>query len=142
MADNVLRDITQLASLGGLVTLNLSGNEIMDLTPLTALPGLRTLYLDNNPIRDLSPLYGMSNLKSLSIKGIDITESQLSELSRALPSCAIHSEQAQEEKQDITFGGVLPGMTADKFWEIIATESEDDDDDDWGDYTYNDEWDY
>ena len=30
---------------------------------------------------------------------------------------------------DITFGGVLPGMTADKFWNIIATESEDDDDD-------------
>lgn len=43
---------------------------------------------------------------------------------------------------DITFGGVLPGMTADKFWEIIATESEEDDDDDWGDYTNNDEWDY
>ena len=106
MKDNVLRDITQLASLGGLVTLNLSGNEIMDLTPLTALPGLRTLYLDNNPIRDLSPLYGMSNLKSLSIKGIDITESQLSELSRALPSCAIHSEQAQQEQQEISFGGV------------------------------------
>lgn len=42
---------------------------------------------------------------------------------------------------DITFGGVLPGMTADKFWDIIATESEDDDDDDWG-YYYDDEWDY
>ena len=106
MADNVLRDISRLASLGGLVTLNLSGNEIMDLTPLTALPGLRTLYLDNNPIRDLSPLYTMSNLKSLSIKGIEITETQLSELSKALPSCAIHSEQAQQEQQDISFGGV------------------------------------
>lgn len=46
---------------------------------------------------------------------------------------------------DITFGGVLPGMTAEKFWDIIATESEDDDDDDdddddWGypvDYGYD-----
>ena len=28
---------------------------------------------------------------------------------------------------DITFGGVLPGMTADKFWDIIITESEGDD---------------
>ncbi len=106
MAGNVLRDVSRLASLGGLVTLNLSGNEIMDLSPLTALPGLRTLYVDNNPIRDLSPLYAMSNLKSLSIKGITITESQLSELSRALPNCAIHSEQAQQDQQDISFGGV------------------------------------
>lgn len=106
MADNMLRDISRLSSLGGLVTLNLSGNEIMDLRPLAYLPSLRTLYLDNNPIRDFSPLYAMSNLKSLSIKGIEITESQLAELSRALPSCAIHSEKAQQETQEISFGGV------------------------------------
>ena len=43
---------------------------------------------------------------------------------------------------DITFGGVLPGMTAEKFWDMIATESEEDDDDDWGYYPYDDEWDY
>ena len=106
MADNVLRDVSRLSMLGGLVTLNLSGNEIMDLSPLAALGNLRTLYLDNNPIRDFSPLYHLTNLKSLSIKGIELTESQLSELSRALPSCAIHSEKAQQEMQDISFGGV------------------------------------
>ena len=106
LQDNSLRDVTRLSVLGGLVTLNLSGNEIMDITPLAALTGLRTLYLDNNPIRDLSPLYYLQNLKSLSIKGIEITESQLSELSRALPNCAVHSEQALQEQQDISFGGV------------------------------------
>ncbi len=106
MADNVLRDVSRLSMLGGLVTLNLSGNEIMDLTPLSALTNLRTLYLDNNPIRDFSPLYSLSNLKSLSIKGIELTESQLSELSKALPACAVHSEKAQQEMQDISFGGV------------------------------------
>ena len=106
MADNVLRDVSQLSVLGGLVTLNLSGNEIMDLTPLSGLGNLRTLYLDNNPIRDFSPLYSLTNLKSLSIKGIELTETQLSELSRALPSCAVHSEKAQQEMQDISFGGV------------------------------------
>ena len=106
LADNMLRDVTRLSSLGGLITLNLSGNEIMDLSPLAALSGLRTLYLDNNPIRDFSPLYYLQNLKSLSIKGIDITESQLSELSKALPNCAVHSEQALREQQDISFGGV------------------------------------
>ena len=92
--------------LGGLVSLNLSGNEIMNLSPLAALQGLRNLYLDNNPIRDFSPLYALQNLKSLSIKGIEVTEDQLTELSRALPSCAIHSEKAQQSMQDISFGGV------------------------------------
>ena len=106
MADNTLRDISRLSMLGGLVSLNLSGNEIMDLSPLAALQGLRNLYLDNNPIRDFSPLYYLQNLKSLSIKGIEVTEDQLAELSRALPSCAIHSEKAQQSMQDISFGGV------------------------------------
>lgn len=34
---------------------------------------------------------------------------------------------------DVTFGGVFPGMTKDKFWDILATEFEDDDreDEDW-----------
>ena len=32
---------------------------------------------------------------------------------------------------DITFGGVLPGMTTDQFWEILKTESRNDDAYDW-----------
>ena len=106
MAGNVLRNISRLAALGGLVNLNLSDNEIMDISPLASLTGLRNLYLDNNPIRDFSPLYALENLKTLSIKGIEITETQLSELSRALRNCAVHSEKAQQEMQDISFGGV------------------------------------
>lgn len=105
LAENSLTDIAQLSSLGGLVTLNLSQNQISDISVLGSLSSLRTLYLDNNPITDLSPLYNLTNLTSLSIKGIAITESQLSTLSRALPNCAIHSEAAQQEVQDISFGG-------------------------------------
>jgi len=105
LAENSLTDIKQLSSLGGLVTLNLSQNQISDISTLSTLGSLRTLYLDYNPVTDLSPLYNLSNLTSLSIKGIAITESQLSTLSKALPNCAIHSEAAQEEVQDISFGG-------------------------------------
>lgn len=105
LADNSLTDIGPVANLGGLVTLNLSNNNVKDISALTSLGALRTLYLDNNPIKDLSPLYSLSNLTNLSIKGIDITESQLSSLSKALPNCAIHSEAAREEVQDISFGG-------------------------------------
>ena len=32
---------------------------------------------------------------------------------------------------DVTFGGVLPGMTADKFWQVLKTESRNDDAYDW-----------
>ena len=106
LAGNELSDISALSALGGLVTLNLSGNNIHDLTPLAALPGLRTLYLDANPVEDLTPLYALTTLTSLSIKNISVSESQLSALSKALPNCAIHSEQAQQEKQEISFGGV------------------------------------
>lgn len=42
---------------------------------------------------------------------------------------------------DITFGGVLPGMTVEKFWEMIKTESRDDDEGE-APYYYEDEWDY
>ena len=106
MAGNNLQDISGLSALGGLVTLNLSGNQIHDLTPLAALGALRTLYLDGNPIEDLTPLYGLSTLTSLSIKDVTVSEKQLSALSKALPNCAIHSEQAQKEKQEISFGGM------------------------------------
>ncbi len=106
LAGNDLEDISGLSVLGGLVTLNLSGNRIRDLTPLASLSGLRTLYLDGNPVEDLTPLYALGTLTSLSIKNISVSSEQLSELSKALPNCAIHSEQAQQEQQEISFGGV------------------------------------
>ncbi len=105
LAGNNLQAISRLSALGGLVTLNLSGNRIRDLTPLTSLSGLRTLYLDGNPIEDLTPLYSIGTLTSLSIKSISVSAEQLSALSAALPNCAIHSEQAQQEQQEISFGG-------------------------------------
>lgn len=106
LANNSLSDISPVSKLGGLVTLNLSDNRIENISALSNLSSLRTLYLDNNPISDLSPLYNLSSLSSLSIKGISITESQLQALSRSLPNCAIHSDTAQAEVQDISFGGV------------------------------------
>jgi len=106
IAGNAIEDISPLKNLGGLVTLNLRDNNIKDISTLMSLGSLRTLYLDNNPIADLSPLYSLTSLTNLSIKGIGITESQLKSLSSALPNCAIHSETAQEEVQDISFGGV------------------------------------
>lgn len=106
VAGNYLQNVSRLGELGGLVTLNLGKNNIQDISVLSGLPKLRTLYLDSNPIIDLTPLTYMPNLTSLSIKGIGITDKQLATLSKALPNCAIHSEEAEEEIQDISFGGM------------------------------------
>lgn len=106
LADNRIADISALSSLGGLTALDLSGNSISDISALSGLSGLRTLYLDNNPITDFSPLYGLENLSTLSIKGIEIGDGQLKELSASLPGCAIHSDSSAEDAADITLGGV------------------------------------
>ena len=103
---NKLSDISALSELGGLTKLNLRYNNIRDISAITALTALRTLQLDGNPIADLSPLCSMTSLTSLSIRGIDVDEALIEKLSAALPNCAIHSEVAKEEIQDITFGGV------------------------------------
>lgn len=105
LSGNNISDISALSQLGGLTTLNLSNNMISNISALSSLTGLRTLYLDNNPIADLSPLAGLTNLTTLSIKGMVLSEGQLRQLAAALPNCAIHSETATEEVQDISFGG-------------------------------------
>lgn len=106
LAGNNLTDVSQLSQLGGLTTLNLSDNMIADISALASLSNLRTLYLDNNPISDLAPLSALANLTTLSLKGIALSDAQLRRLADALPNCAIHSEAAEEEIQDISFGGV------------------------------------
>lgn len=106
LSGNSLTDVEKLSTLGGLTTLDLSGNSISDLDPLSKLGGLRILYIDNNPICDFSALYKLSNLTVLSIKGIEISEDQLKELSEALPNCAIHSDNAAEDVPEISLMGV------------------------------------
>lgn len=127
VAGNGITDISPLSAMGGLSTLNISYNSIYDISPLAGLTNLRTLYLDNNPVTDLSPLYNLTALTTLSIRGIEISAAQLEALSRTLPNCAIHSENAVASVNDITLGGVtfkadvteldLSGMN---IWDISA----------------------
>lgn len=106
LAGNNIDNISALSSRGGLTTLNLSNNKISDISALSSLTNLRTLYIDNNPVTDLSPLCSLTQLTTLSIKGIALTERSLEELSLALPNCAIHSENAIEDINDISLGGI------------------------------------
>jgi len=106
LENNTIEDISALKALPGLTSLNLSGNKIKDISPLSELTGLRVLFLDYNELSDFTPLYKLTNLTNLSIKGAGITESQLTELSNALPNCAIHSDTPIEDVLDISVGGV------------------------------------
>lgn len=106
LADNYLQNLSPISTLGGLTTLNLSGNNISDLSPLSTLTSLRTLYLDNNPLTDLSPLYSLPSLTSLSIKGMNISESELERLSSALPNCAINGAETTAQNQLVALAGM------------------------------------
>ncbi len=100
-----IRDLSFLQGLTKLTSLTLTGNDITDLSPLSAMSGLRTLYLDNNEgIKDFSPLYGCTGLTTLSIKGIELTKTQLDTLESKLPSCAVFSDKTIPET--LTLGGV------------------------------------
>ena len=65
---NAVSDLSPLARLTKLITLNLSDNSISDLSPLTGLTQLTTsLDLNDNLISDLSPLAGLVNLTHLEL---------------------------------------------------------------------------
>ena len=59
--ENQITDISPLAHLTQLTTLDLSNNQIKDVTPLTKLTSLEKLLLKGNPIEDTSPLNALLN---------------------------------------------------------------------------------
>lgn len=75
MAGVVVDDLSPLAKLDRLMSLTLyNGDQPLDLTPLSGLVNLVALTLRNNKISDLSPLAGMSNLRYLDLEGNQITD--------------------------------------------------------------------
>lgn len=75
MAGVVVDDLSPLAKLDRLMSLTLyNGDQPLDLTPLSGLVNLVALTLRNNKITDLTPLAGMSNLRYLDLEGNQITD--------------------------------------------------------------------
>jgi len=56
LGNNAIVDLTPLAGLTELVTLELSLNQVADLTPLISLTRIASLGLANNAITNLTPL--------------------------------------------------------------------------------------
>ena len=67
---------------------------------------MRTLYLSGNRVTDYTPLHALTSLTTLDISGMEITEEQLEELQKALPGCAVISDEPTVELVEITLGGV------------------------------------
>ena len=62
---NPINNITALADLTNLVNLFLDRTQINDLTPLAELTSLQSLSIDQNKIDDITPLAGLTNLWNL-----------------------------------------------------------------------------
>src|SRR5215203_1286239 len=67
-------DLSPLACLAGLQSLDLAGTKVMNLTPLACLAGLQSLDLVGTGVTDLSPLLGLAGLQSLNLSGTEVTE--------------------------------------------------------------------
>ena len=106
LSGNQLHNISVLAELTNLTFLQLAYNDISNLMPLRSLTRLKTLYIDGNPITDFSPLYTLTSLRTLSIKDIEASSAQLTELQEALPECRIYADEAVEKIEEITIGSV------------------------------------
>ena len=71
---NQVSDLSPIAGLINLRTLNISNNPISDLTPVSGLTNLTDLVLNKTLVSDLSPVSGLTNLTRLSPGGSYISD--------------------------------------------------------------------
>ena len=75
MAGLIIDDLSAVAGLHKLTSLTLfNGDQPLDLSPLAGLTGLQSLTLRNNQISDLTPLSGLTNLTYLDLEGNQIMD--------------------------------------------------------------------
>lgn len=75
MAGLIIDDLSAVAGLDKLISLTLfNGEQPLDLSPLAGLTNLQALTLRNNQISDLTPLSGLSKLRYLDLEGNQITD--------------------------------------------------------------------
>jgi internalin A len=67
-------DLSPIAGLVGIQTLDVMHTEVADLSPLAKLAGLRTLDVSWTKVTDLSPLAGLVGLQTLDIAHTEVTD--------------------------------------------------------------------
>jgi hypothetical protein len=94
-------DLSPLAELKKLEELVLYATQVSDLSPLAELKSLIVLELSNTQVSDLSPLAELKNLAGLGLDGTLVSDlSPLAELKNLevllLNDCSVNEEQVQE----------------------------------------------
>jgi len=75
MGGLVIDDLSAVANLKNLISLTVfNGEQALDLSPLAGLTNLQALTLRNNKITDISALKGLTNLTYLDLEGNQITD--------------------------------------------------------------------
>lgn len=87
---NKISDLTPLAGLTKLTELRLWDNKISNITPLAGLARLTYLDLSDNNISDISPLAGLTKLTELGLYNNPLSTAQVEWLRQQLPNCYIY----------------------------------------------------
>ncbi len=69
-----IADLSPLAALTSLQSLNLAGTQVADLSPLAALTSLQSLDLRHTQVADLTPLASLASLQSLALFGTQVAD--------------------------------------------------------------------
>jgi len=72
--DNAKRAFSLLASLAGIVSLDLSGSDIESIEPISTLVSLRNLDLHGTRVASLDPLKSLSRLQILNVSGTKVSD--------------------------------------------------------------------
>ncbi len=87
--DRNVKDVSPLANLTKLTSLNLSGTQVSDVIPLANLRNLESLGLGTTQVSDVSPLANLTKLKMLVLNDTQVSDSSVEMLRKALPNCDI-----------------------------------------------------
>ena len=75
MGGVVIDDLSAVSGMQNLISLTVfNGEQVLDLTPLAGLKNLQALTLRNNKIANISPLAALTNLTYLDLEGNEISD--------------------------------------------------------------------
>jgi len=90
MAQTGVRNVTPIGSLQNLTHLTIADAPfVVDLTPLAELTNLRSLDLCYTGASDFTPLYSLSTLEVLRVANASIGDEQWARLKESLPNCKV-----------------------------------------------------
>jgi len=93
---DALSDLTPLAALNALQSLDLNSTQVSDLTPLAALNALQFLDLNSTQVSDLTPLAALNALQSLNLNFTQVSDLTPLAALNALQSLSLHNTQVSD----------------------------------------------